>query len=123
MSNELSVSGISSIQSPVLPVTTSSAAPQTPDIATQKVQGLPSPSFRIEPSIGVVVMTIRNSGGEVEMTLPSQQTMSAYLNGSKTPPSLTPVSIVNGASETSSVNTQVTQTATTFSNGNTTATG
>jgi hypothetical protein len=73
-----------------LPVTGSVASPlSTPSVPrapeTKPVQLYANPSFRLDPTVGLVVMELHDNTGAVT-TIPSQRQLEAYRTGQQTPP-------------------------------------
>lgn len=42
----------------------------------------PNPSYSMDPSLGIVVMTVRDAGGSTSITIPSYRMLAAYRDGS-----------------------------------------
>jgi hypothetical protein len=67
----------------------SSTPTQTPPPATavaKRVQLFVNPSFRLDPTVGFVVIEFHDNTGAVTSTIPSQRQLQAYRSHQATPP-------------------------------------
>lgn len=62
------------------------AAPATPPRVASGAPGSPNPSLRLDPALGIVVLQFSAGTGSGTTTIPSQQQLNAYRDGSATPP-------------------------------------
>ena len=74
-----------------LPVATLAASPlSTPAIPVapeaKPVQLYINPSFRFDPTVGLVVIEFHDNTGAVSNSIPSQRQLEAYRTGQQTPP-------------------------------------
>jgi hypothetical protein len=84
MSDPLSIpAGLPVTGSVASPLSTP-AVPRTPE--AKPVQLYVNPSFRFDPTVGLVVMEFHDNTGAVSNSIPSQRQLEAYRTGQQTPP-------------------------------------
>src|ERR1700733_3527174 len=84
MSDPLSIpAGLPVAGSVVSPLSTP-AVPLAPE--AKPVQLYVNPSFRFDPTVGLVVIEFHDNTGAVSNSIPSQRQLEAYRTGQKTPP-------------------------------------
>ena len=84
MPNDLTVPAVQPAALPgTVPATSQAPALTTP----APVQSYTTPSLRLDPGLGLVVIEFRNDAGTVTRSIPNQQKLEAYKLHEQTPPS------------------------------------
>lgn len=76
---------VPAIGGPAAPAFRAAAAP-APAAALASEPGSPNPALRLDPAVGLVVLQFQDGVDGATTTIPSQQQLDAYRNGSAVPP-------------------------------------
>ena len=68
------------------PAETARAPRPAPSSAGAPSPGTPSPTLRLDPALGLVVIEFVSESGEITSSIPSQRELTAYQDGTAQPP-------------------------------------
>ncbi|MBN8891101.1 MAG: hypothetical protein BGP12_21065 [Rhodospirillales bacterium 70-18] len=84
MPNDLTVSRLGAPPSTGEAASAAPAAPRPPPAGQADSAGLPNPTLRLDPALGMVVIEFRDRHGAVTTSIPTQQQLDAYRTWDRT---------------------------------------